>query len=166
MDISLRGIEQSDLITIARLANDRSIAKMTASLPHPYTQAHAKTWLDYIENTKDEHVFAICLKNKLIGVIGLVHEVEHNRAELGYWLGAQYWRNGYMSAAAEMAIAYAFTVLGVRRIYARCFSDNPASIRVLEKNGFVREGSLRKHCVRMNEIKDVFIFGRLKEGLS
>ena len=106
---------------------------MTASLPYPYTKEHAKTWFDYLGTTKDEHVFAICRGDEFIGVVGLVHEPQHDRAELGYWLGTPYWHKGYMSAAAEIATAYAFTVLGVRRVYARCFSNNPASIRVLEK---------------------------------
>ena len=169
MDISIRTLDCTDIPAIAALTNNLDIAKMTASLPYPYTQAHAETWLDHVDSTEAEHVFGVCLnsrgKSTLIGVVGLVHEAEHKRAELGYWLGVRYWRRGYMSAAVQMAVAYGFTVLDIHRIYARCFADNPASIRILEKNGFVQEGCLKHHFVRMDEPRDMLFFGLLNEKL-
>ena len=162
MQMSIRCIDRTDINDIVRLANDEAIARMTAQLPYPYTMAHAETWLSYLDTADHEHVFAVCHNEEFIGVIGVVHEPEHERAELGYWLGQPYWNKGYMTAAADMAIAYAFTVLGVQKIYARCFSDNPGSARVLEKNGFVREGFLKDHCIRMGQTKDVLCYGLLK----
>jgi RimJ/RimL family protein N-acetyltransferase len=162
MDISIRCIDKSDISDVARLADNIAIAQMTANLPYPYTSEHAKIWLDYVQNNKNEHVFAVLGDGEFMGVVGLVHEPEHERAELGYWLGQNYWNKKVMTTAAGMAVAYAFTMLGVQKIYSRCFAPNKASQRVLEKNGFVFEGCQRAHHIRMGVMQDVFRYGLLR----
>ncbi len=162
MDISIRCIDRADLNDIARLANNFTIAQMTANLPFPYTLEHASTWLDYVEATQNEHVFAITGSNKFMGVVGLVHEPEHARAELGYWLGAPYWNKQVMTAAAALTVGYAFSMLDIQKIYSRCFKPNKASARVLEKSGFVLEGCLRAHHIRMGVVQDVLCYGLLR----
>lgn len=163
MDISIRCIDRDDMPDIARLANNLRIAQMTANLPHPYTLEHADIWLSYVEKTPAEHVFAITDDDIFMGVVGLVHEDEHERAELGYWLGQDYWHKGVMSTAVGMALAIAFSMLDVRKIYSRCFAANTSSQRVLEKNGFVLEGCLKAHQLRMGAIHDVLCYGLLKQ---
>ena len=163
MNLSLRPIEKSDIETIAALANERDIAKMALLLPYPYTVSDAKTWLDYISKTEKEHVFAIIGSKKMIGVIGLVNEPEHKRAELGYWLGKQYWNKGCMTGAVQMILGYAFGVLKVNKVYANVFAGNEASQKVLQKNGFVLEGILKQHVIRMGTVHDLMYFGLLKQ---
>ncbi len=162
MDITIRCIDRDDIPIVAKLANNPAIAQMTANLPYPYTIDHATTWLDYVELHECEHVFAIVGDGNVMGVIGLVHEAEHERAELGYWLGQAYWNQNIMTAAAGMAIAYAFSMLHVQKIYSRCFAPNIASQRVLEKNGFQLEGCLREHHIRMGVVQDVNCYGLLR----
>ena len=115
MQTSIRFIEEADLQRIAQLANDRDIARITARLPYPYARSDAQTWFDYITHTEREQVFAICTDEELIGVVGLVLEPEHKRAELGFWLGKPYWNRGHATAAAQMMVGYAFSALGVTR---------------------------------------------------
>ncbi len=162
MNLSLSCIGEEDLPQIAKLANNRAIAAMTNNLPHPYTQAHAQQWYDYVQSHDAEHAFKICAGRKLIGVIGLVLEDDHNRAELGYWLGEPYWNKGYATQAVSMALAYAFGVLGVRRVYSRSYAVNLASRRVLEKSGFSQEGCLLQHHECMGVVHDVVCYGLLK----
>lgn len=162
MDISIRCIDCGDLPDVARLANNFSIAQMTANLPFPYTLEHAQIWFDYVEETQNEHVFAIIGGGRFMGVVGLVHEPEHERAELGYWLGEPYWNKKVMTTAAGLAVGYAFAMLGVQKIYSRCFLPNKASSRVLEKNGFLQEGCLRAHHIRMGVVQDVLCYGLLR----
>jgi len=166
MNLSLRYIDSDDLKDIARLANNRDIAEAMATLPYPYTLTDAKTWLDYVNNTESEHVFAIVNKKRFMGVIGLVHEGENNRAELGYWLGKEYWNNGFVSCAVQMIISYAFTILKVNKIYAQVFGSNTASHKVLEKNGFVLEGCLKEHFIRMGKVHDVLYYGLHKAAFD
>lgn len=163
MDISIRCIDRADTADITRLANNIHIAQMTANLPYPYTTEHAQIWLSYIEKTPAEHVFAVTGKGVFMGVVGLVHEDEHERAELGYWLGEDYWNKGVMSKAADMAVAYAFSMLKVSKVYSRCFASNTASQHVLDKCGFVLEGCLKAHHCRMGKLHDLLCYGLLKQ---
>jgi len=163
MNISLCCIGEEDLPDIARLANDADIAAMTNNLPHPYTLAHAQSWFNYVQSHDSEYVFKICGNGRLMGVIGLVLEKEHGRAELGYWLGKPYWNRGVMSAAVPMALAYAFEVLRVRRVFAHCYAVNAASRRVLEKSGFRQEGCQRQHHECMGTIHDLICYGLLRD---
>jgi ribosomal-protein-alanine N-acetyltransferase len=136
---------------------------MTAILPYPYTDEHARSWIAALVKRPDEHVFAILSDGAFRGVVGLTYDAEQDRAELGYWLGRPYWGKGMASAAAAFAVEYAFRVLNARRVYAHCFSVNSASRRVLEKTGLKYEGCLRQHFVRMGTVHDLLCFGLLKE---
>lgn len=162
MDISIRCIDKSDLPDVVRLADNIAIAQMTANLPYPYTSEHAQIWLDYVQDNENEHVFAVLGDDEFMGVVGLVHEPEHERAELGYWLGQDYWNKNVMTAAVGMAVAYAFAMLDVQKIYSRCFAPNKASQRVLEKNGFTLEGCQRAHHIRLGIVQDVLCYGLLR----
>ena len=84
----------------------------------------------------------------LLGAIGLRIEREHARADLGYWIGVPYWRRGYCTEAARAIVRYGFTEQGLRRIYAHCFTTNPASGRVLQKLGMTHEGMRREHTLK------------------
>lgn len=162
MDITIRCIDRDDLPVVAQLANNPAIAQMTANLPYPYTTEHAKVWFDYLDSHPNEHVFAVLQDGQMVGVVGLVHEDEHDRAELGYWLGQPYWNKSIMTAAVGMTVAYGFSMLDIQKIYSRCFGPNRASQRVLEKNGFQCEGCLRAHHMRMGVIHDLICFGLLR----
>jgi [ribosomal protein S5]-alanine N-acetyltransferase len=67
---------------------------------------------------------------------------------LGYWMGAAYARQGYMTAAVRALVPFAFSTLKLHRIEAACIPENAASVRLLEKTGFVREGYAREYlCI-------------------
>jgi [ribosomal protein S5]-alanine N-acetyltransferase len=67
---------------------------------------------------------------------------------LGYWMGAAYARRGYMTAAVRALVPFAFSTLKLHRIEAACIPANTASVRLLEKTGFVREGYAREYlCI-------------------
>ena len=108
---------------------------------------------------------AITLRSdhSLIGAIGLVIKPEQDVAELGYWVGKPWWGQGYATEAAQAIVDHGFRKLGLARIYAQCFSRNPASARVLEKAGMVKEGHLRKHFKKWDEFVDIEVFGVLRE---
>ena len=162
MDITIRPVAPCDINDIARLADDVDIARMTARLPSPYTRNDAQEWVDGLPGHPNEHAFAICGET-FMGVVGLTYDPDHDRAELGYWLGRPHWGKGAATAAARLAIEYAFRDLNVRRVCAYCFAVNPASRRVMEKSGLQFEGCLRQHTVRMGAVHDLLCFGLLKE---
>lgn len=85
---------------------------------------------------------------------------------LGYWIGAPYARQGFMSAAVHAVIGYAFTTLRLHRIEASCLPHNVASIRLLERMGFIREGRARSY-LRINGVwQDHLLYGLLETDPS
>jgi [ribosomal protein S5]-alanine N-acetyltransferase len=84
-------------------------------------------------------------------------------ASLGYWMGLPFIRHGYMTAAVSAVIPFAFTTLRLHRLEAACIPTNAASIRLLEKTGFVREGYAREYLCINGIWQDHLLFARLQE---
>jgi RimJ/RimL family protein N-acetyltransferase len=89
-------------------------------------------------------------------------EREQRRAELGYSIRRDLWGRGFGTEAAATLVAFAFDQLDLRRIEADADPRNTASIRVLEKLGFVREGVLRERWEIGGDIQDAIVFGLLQ----
>ena len=81
---------------------------------------------------------------------------------LGYWMGQKYAGQGLMTRAVRLGLGFAFDRLALRRVEAGCVPGNIASIRVLEANGFEREGYAREYLCIAGEWKDHILFGRRK----
>jgi ribosomal-protein-alanine N-acetyltransferase len=82
-------------------------------------------------------------------------------ANLGYWMGEQYARKGMMSAAVRALIPFSHGALGLKRIEAACLPENAASVRLLEKLGFVQEGYARKYLCIAGKWQDHLLYARL-----
>jgi len=82
-------------------------------------------------------------------------------ASLGYWIGRPYARRGYMTAALSALIPTAFDVLPMHRLEAACIPTNAASIRLLEKTGFQREGYAREYLCINGTWQDHLLYARL-----
>ena len=100
-----------------------------------------------------------------IGAIGLeTREADYRHsAEIGYWLGKPFWGRGIMTTAAKVVTAYGFQTLGLMRIDAPVRASNDASVRVLEKAGYQREGLLRKAMLKEGAPVDHLLFAILRE---
>ncbi len=141
---------------------------MTRSIPHPLSLAQAQDWLaKRVTEMAEEKsaTFAVTLKStsKLIGAIGLHIEPEHCCAEMGFWIGMDWWGQGYATEAARAVLRYAFELRGLNRIHAHHMTKNPASGRVLEKAGLVREGLFRQAIRKWDSFEDVVVFAILRE---
>jgi ribosomal-protein-alanine N-acetyltransferase len=87
---------------------------------------------------------------------------DHRSASLGYCLAEAAWGHGYATEAAGALLGWAFDTLDLNRVQAETDTRNLASARVLEKLGFVREGTLREDCVVNGEVSDSWVFGLLR----
>lgn len=158
----LRPLRQDDTVNILLLGGDREVAS-TTQLPHPYTEANAKEFVEKQARVyKDGECvnFAICAKdkvsadgidsepNKLMGVIGLYLNLVNKRAELGYWLGKPFWGKGITFESAKAVVEYGFTELKLNRIYANHVTRNVASGRIMKKLGMRFEGTFYQHIFR------------------
>ena len=164
----LRGLRMSDAHRVSLLAGAFEIADTTLRIPHPYEKHLAEKWISEHEqryqDKKSVHL-AISLKGSkiLIGSISLMHvNLKHSHAELGYWIGKEYWNLGYATEAGLAVIHYGFEALGLNRIHAHCFSRNQASARVLKKMGMTHEGTLRQHIRKWDKFEDIDMFAILK----
>jgi [ribosomal protein S5]-alanine N-acetyltransferase len=82
---------------------------------------------------------------------------------LGYWMGAPYARQGHMTAAVGAVIPFAFGTLRLHRIEAACIPGNIASIRLLERTGFRREGFARQYLCIDGVWQDHLLYARLRD---
>jgi len=157
----LRPLRRSDAKSVARHANDRAIwLNMRDRFPHPYTRADADAWLRHVERLRPGANFAIAVDGEAVGTIGLSlgDDVMHRSAELGYWLGREFWGRGIATAAVAAFTGHAFAAFDVCRLQAYVFEWNRASMRVLEKAGFAREGRLRKSVTKDGKTIDSFLY--------
>ena len=83
-------------------------------------------------------------------------------AALGYCYGSGAWGQGYATEAARALLGWAFEVLDLNRVQAETDTRNAGSARVLEKLGFVREGTLREDCVVNGDVSDSWVYGLLR----
>ncbi len=82
-------------------------------------------------------------------------------ATLGYWIGMPFARQGYMTSAVRLTVQFAFRQLGLHRVEASCLPGNRASIGLLQKCGFEREGLARGYLRIAGEWRDHLLFARL-----
>ena len=100
---------------------------------------------------------------RFIGWCGLTRwNPDHRSASLGYCLGQAAWGHGYATEAARALLQWAFDTLDLNRVQAETDTRNVASARVLEKLGFVREGTLREDCVVNGDVSDSWVYGLLR----
>jgi ribosomal-protein-alanine N-acetyltransferase len=84
-------------------------------------------------------------------------------AVLGYWMGSPYAGKGFMSAAVRAVLGFAFDSLNLNRVEAACLPGNNASIRLLEKVGFTREGYARKYLCIDGRWQDHLLYGIVRD---
>ncbi len=87
-------------------------------------------------------------------------------ASLGYWMGAAFAGQGYMSAAVRSTLPFAFNSLGLHRVEAACIPDNQRSILLLQSLGFQREGYAREYLCIDGRWQDHVLFAVLKKDLD
>ena len=166
--ISLRPLQKSDADCCYANLRQKIFSK-TASLPYPYTIEMARSfilWSHLAREKGTDEIFAIQddATGNLVGMLGL-HSLNSNarRTELGYWIARAEWGHGVATLAVGAALRFAFVTKRLQKVYAHVFTLNVASQRVLEKNGFRREGTLRRHFRVRGRYVDAYFFGLLRE---
>lgn len=162
---TLRGWRPADLDALVRHADNPKIAANLRDLfPHPYTRDAGRLWLEAVLRADPRTRWVIAVAGELAGSIGVTPKSHEERctAEIGYWLGEPFWGRGIMTEAVGALTGYAFGAFDVGRLEAGVFSGNVASMRVLEKNGYTLEGTLRHRVVKNGEVRDQLMYARLR----
>jgi [ribosomal protein S5]-alanine N-acetyltransferase len=160
----VRSWRMEDADAVVRHANNINIARQLRDrFPHPYTRANAIAFLKAAVGSSDTSNLAIEADGQAVGAIGWVRgsDVERYSAEIGYWLGEAYWRQGIASEALRLATDHAFAAINLLRLFALPFADNLGSIRVLEKAGYEREALLRCSSVKYGKPRDQALYARV-----
>ena len=155
----------ADKPSLLRLADNRNVARNLAHrFPHPYTETDADAWFVLLANKPQPTAWAIDVGGEAVGGIGIdVGEgIYAKTARFGYWLGEPLWGQGIMTAAVRATADFALDHFDLVRLEAPVFEWNPASMRVLEKCGFVREGVQRKGVFKEGRIIDAVIYARVR----
>ena len=146
-------------------ANNRRVwLGLRDRFPHPYTVDNANEFLQETIAKQPPINFCIEIGDEVSGGIGLRlgQDVHRYVAELGYWLGEAFWGHGVMSETVGAFTNYCFDNFSLHRISAELYENNPASARVLEKNGFLFEGRLKKNVFKDGQILDSLVYARTK----
>ncbi|HLD33813.1 MAG TPA: GNAT family N-acetyltransferase [Candidatus Nanoarchaeia archaeon] len=159
--IKLRKLKESDAEDMYTHVKEKEVSRWMLRIPHPYKLSDAKQFIQKVQERKNEYTFGIVLQetNELVGVLTLRNiDNTHKNVELAYWLGKQFWNQGIMTEAIKQIVSFAKNKLKMHRIYATAFETNKASQRVLEKNGFVKEGLIRDKFFKDNKWHNAYLY--------
>jgi [ribosomal protein S5]-alanine N-acetyltransferase len=163
----VRPWNNDDKTALVRNANNRKVWRnLTDMFPHPYTDADAVHWFSIANQSGSNIHMAIEFEGEAIGGAGVIagKGIGCHTGQFGYWLGEAYWGKGIATAAARALAAHAFTGTQFMRLEAPVFEWNPASMRVLEKAGFVREGVLKRSVFKDGELIDSVMYARTRDA--
>jgi ribosomal-protein-alanine N-acetyltransferase len=122
----------------------------------------------YAEDLRTDQAYPFFLfrkeDNLLLGGLALanIRRGVAQAGSLGYWIGAPHIRRGYMTAAVRALLPAAFDLLRLHRVEAACIPTNLASVRLLEKTGFRREGYARSYLCINGKWQDHLLYARLR----
>lgn len=169
--VNLREILINDAQDITHLLMNYNVSKHLWEIPNPYSIDDA---LEFIKcansdfNTLKALHFAIESKIiprsrnnlKFVGTISVKNiDLVNKKADLGYWIGEQYWGRGIATECLKLIIDYAFSAeLGLKQLCAYVFPENKASIRVLEKNGMNKIGEVNEYHKLSGRDRTSFIY--------
>ena len=164
---TIRPWRASDLESLLVHAdNPRIAANLRDVFPSPYTRADGEAWLAIAGAETRATDFAIEVDGAAVGGIALRPgaDVHRRSAEIGYWLGEAYWGRGIATEAVGALTRWGIETFDLVRVDAHVFAPNVASARVLEKNGYVLEGRLRRAVEKRGAILDALVYAYVVEA--
>ncbi len=155
------------------LDSDKIYSENTANMPYPYKEADAEFLIHEVvdKGFENETDFVFAIRNKenglIMGLIGIHHwDKANQKAEIGYWLGKEFWNKGYVTEAMTEVLAFGFKVLNLNKMFANFFPHNPASGRVMEKSGMKQEAVLKQEIYKNGKFLDFVRYSILKEDFK
>ncbi|MCC6982041.1 MAG: GNAT family N-acetyltransferase [Bauldia sp.] len=146
--LTLRAPRLADAEAIVEGIGAFAVSRMLAMVPHPYRRSDAESWIyrSLREVAAGEALhFVILAEGKVAGVVSLARGWP--APNFGYWLAIPYWGRGYATEAGRLVLRHGFERAGLRLVRSGVFADNPASLHVQEKLGFVALGVSRVWCL-------------------
>ena len=165
--ISIRAFHPDDEPHLIELANNERVTRyLRDHFPRPYTRRDALYWIEEGSGNELGQHFAVSLNGNCIGSVGVFWGRDEYRygGEVGYWVGEPYWGRGYATRAVELLSEWLLANTSLLRFEARVIDRNLASMRVLEKCGFQREGIYRRAVCKRGVVHDEHVYSRLRDS--
>lgn len=165
--VTIREWKESDAEELAHALNNKKVMdNLRDGLPYPYTAADALFYINSClsADKNSNFCFTIVYNDQVAGSIGIFRQgnIHCKAAELGYYIGEEFWGKGIMTEAVRLACKHVFDNTDIVRIYAEPFAENVGSCRVLEKNGFVLEGIMHKNAQKNGVFRDMKLYALVK----
>lgn len=163
---TLRPWRSGDEESLVRHADNRKIWRnLRDAFPHPYRPEDARAWIEMNAGVAPVRHFAIEVDGAAVGSVGVtaLQDVYRRSGEIGYWLGEAFWGRGIMTEAVQACTAYAFATFDGARLHAHVYAWNQASMRVLEKAGYQREGWLRASVWKDGQLADSALYAHIRD---
>lgn len=164
--IELRKWTVNDKESLMAICNAADRSYLSGRLPFPYTEADADWWLKMVEghDGKDGIFRSVSVDGMIVGNISVEQksDVYRKDAEIGYLLITEKWSQGIMTEAVGQICDIAFSSLDIIRITGLVYEPNSGSRRVLEKNGFLLEGTMKNAVVKEGRVYNLCVYGKLK----
>lgn len=143
-EVTIRSLELHDAAAVQRYASDERVAA-TTTVPSPYPEGGGEAFVRKCLEARrqgESFAFAITADGTVVGVVEVgVKDRESRTGQCDYAIASSHWGRGITTRAVALALAYAFNELGMETVTSACLARNPASGRVLEKNGFTGTGT-------------------------
>lgn len=163
--IVLRPLNDKDKEDLVRLANNKKVwDNLRDIMPFPYTIDNASFFINMISQENPQMTFAIEFENQLCGVISLApqQDIYKKTAEIGYWIGEPFWNKGIATTAVNLITEYGLGQLDLVRIHTGVFEYNTASMKVLEKCGYKKEGVFEKAVIKNGQVWNEHRYSKIK----
>lgn len=162
---TLRSLCEDDNDLMARMFASPEVVRFSRINPLSDDEARAML-LDWLSAPDDAYWTVLDSNERKIGVIFLRNvNLAHRAAEVGYMLTRESWGKGFASTIVRMAVRHGFGNMGLCRIEAYVSTGNVASLRVLEKCGFVKEGRRRADAFKNGVFEDSYLLSCINEPL-
>lgn len=141
--VTIRPVRIEDAKIVQEYASDELVS-CTTNIPDPYPRDGGQSYVNKAIKgwiKKKQFTFSIIVNNVMAGNVSLnIPDFDKHTIQCDYGISSSYWGRGIASEAVSLAVSYAFQHLNMKTVTSACLERNPASARVLEKNGFVETG--------------------------
>jgi len=160
--ITLRDFKDVDSALLLVYLNDGQVTQyITDAISKPYAQEDVQWWLKV--GCKENYTKAIEFNGTFVGCISATKgSFEYSRsAELGYWIGREYWNQGIVTQAVKEFAELIFKSTNIARLFNSVVTENQASLRVLEKNAFTHDALIEKASFKKGRFFDECLLSKI-----
>jgi len=161
--ITLRDYTQADAARLVVLANNKNVSRyLIHTFPYPYTMQDAVEWIESGSQANNSITKVIEYQGNFVGSIAIIPQTgwKSHTAEIGYWVGEEYWGKGIAINALRAMSDAVFSGMKLTKLYAPVLGQKHASMRVLEKCGYVLEGIFKQEVFKDEQYFDGYYYAK------